>query len=293
MPALALITVLFKSDDVLEDFYKSISIQSFKDYKLYLVDNSASDRSNQRIAECAKKYPLSNIEYINSGGNIGVAGGNNLGIKQALNDGCTHLLLLNNDVLIEQGHMFAQMMELSNKEDIITPKIFYFDTGKVWMAGGYMDYKRALGVHYGMNKQDAPEFNIAKHITYAPTCFLLIKSEVFKQVGLMDEKYFAYYDDTDFVLRAMRSGYRLWYEPSLYLFHKVSSSSGGDNSPFYIYYGNRNKIYFIRKNFKGFLKWMTLTYTLISRIIFYFKYDKQGKSKLIQAMKDGFKISVG
>ncbi len=292
MSTLALITVLYKSDDVLEDFYKSIYIQSFKDYKLYLVDNSASDSSNHIIAECAKKYPLSNIEYINSGGNIGVAAGNNLGIKQALNDGCTHLLLLNNDILIEQENMFSKMIELSAQEDIITPKIFYCDSKKVWMAGGYMDYKRALGVHYGMNKQDAPEFNIAKHITYAPTCFLLIKAEVFKQVGLMDEKYFAYYDDTDFVLRALRSGYRLWYEPSLYLFHKVSSSSGGDNSPFYIYYGNRNKIYFIRKNFKGINKALTLLYTFISRIAFLLKYNKQGKLKLMQAIRDGFRISV-
>lgn len=292
MPSLALITVLYKSDDVLEDFFKSIYIQSFKDYKLYLVDNSASFSSDQIIAECSKKYPLSEIKYINSGGNIGVAAGNNLGINQALNDGCSHLLLLNNDILIEQDHMFTAMMKCSEKENIITPKIYYFDTKKIWMAGGFMDYRRALGVHYGMNEVDAPKYNIARQITYAPTCFFLVKAEVFNKIGLMDEQYFAYYDDTDFVLRALKNNYTLWYEPTLYLFHKVSSSSGGDNSLFYIYYGNRNKIYFIRKNFKGINKLMTLAYTLVSRVFFYFKYNKQGKSKLIQAMIDGFKLKV-
>ena len=292
MAALALVTVLYNSNDVLDDFFKSISIQSFHDYRLYLVDNSSSALSDETIATCTQKYSLNAITYINTKGNIGVAAGNNLGIKQALKDGCSHLLLLNNDILIEQENMFESMMEISKKEDIITPKIFYFDTRKIWMAGGYMDYRRALGVHYGMNQEDGPKYNTAKHITYAPTCFLLVKSEVFNQVGYLDEKYFAYYDDTDFVLRALKSGYQLWYEPTLYLFHKVSSSSGGDNSPFYIYYGNRNKIYFIRKNFKGFSKVLKLLYTLLSRIAFYFKYDKQGKKKLIQSIKDGFQMKL-
>ncbi|MFM7683059.1 MAG: glycosyltransferase family 2 protein, partial [Bacteroidota bacterium] len=130
------------------------------------------------------------------------------------------------------------------------------------------------------------------HVTYAPTCFLWVRAEVFDKIGLMDEKYFAYYDDTDFALRAIRSGYTIWYESNLVLFHKVSSSSGGDYSPFYIYFSNRNKIYYIKKNYSGLYKYYLLLYTLLSRCFYLFKYNKLGREKMIKGIKDGFLMSL-
>lgn len=64
---------------------------------------------------------------------------------------------------------------------MIVPKIYYYGETKLWMAGGYMDEWRALGVHYGMNQEDGPDFNVAKHCTYSPTCFMLVKKEVFEK----------------------------------------------------------------------------------------------------------------
>lgn len=160
------------------------------------------------------------------------------------------------------------------------------------MAGGYMDNFRALGVHYKGDNENDLTFNKAKYVTYAPTCFMMVKAGVFEKIGIMDEKYFAYCDDTDFVYRACKAGYKLFYEPSLTILHKVSSSSGGDNSLFYIYYSNRNKIYFIRKNYKGMHKFFSICYTLLSRTVFYLKFDKQRKHKLVEAIKNGFKIPL-
>lgn len=107
----------------------------------------------------------------------------------------------------------------------------------------------------------------------------------------MDAKYFAYYDDTDFVFRANEAGYKMYYEPSITLLHKVSSSTGGDSS-FYVYYSNRNKIYFTRKNLKGFIKYFAIGYTLFTRIFYYLRFDKALRKKLVQALSDGFKIPV-
>lgn len=290
MARLGLVTILYKSDEVLEDFFKSLHIQTFKDFSVYMVDNSASVRTNEIIASCLEKYLIPDFHHIDTGANIGVAAGNNIGIKSALADGCDPILILNNDIFIEQDFLFEKLMKRAESECLITPKIFYFDTRKLWMAGGHMDYWRALGVHHGNHASDAPEFNQEGYITYAPTCFLLVRKEVFDAIGYMDEKYFAYYDDTDFVLRALRQGFQLWYEPSLYLLHKVSSSSGGDFSSFYVYYGNRNKIYFIRKNFSGLHKLWLLAYTLASRFIFYLKYDSANKKQLIKAIRDGFSL---
>ena len=291
---LGLVTVLYNSDDVLEGFFKTVSAQDYKNYILYLIDNSANEKTDELINNLIKKYPVTVHHHLKTGGNTGVAAGNNAGIKAAIADNCTHLLILNNDIEIEQDNCFSKMLSIASekKEDIIVNKVLYYANRKVWMAGGYMDNWRALGVHYNGDDENYAPFSIAKYVTYAPTCFMMINASVFNKIGIMDEKYFAYYDDTDFVYRACKQGYKLYYEPSLTVLHKVSSSSGGDNSLFYIYYANRNKIYFIRKNYKGIGKYISLTYTLVSRIFFYFKFDKERKVKLIQAIKDGFKIPV-
>lgn len=289
-----MVTVLYKSDELLPGFFKSISGQQHKDYILYLVDNSESEATDTMIARCLEKYPVTAYRHIKTGGNTGVAAGNNTGIRRSLEDGCTHVLLLNNDIEFEQAELFSRLCTLAEEkgEAIIVPKIYYYGEKKLWMAGGYMDEWRALGVHYGYNKEDSPAYNQPGYVTYSPTCFMLVKNEVFVKVGMMDEQYFAYYDDTDFVLRATRKGYRLFYDPSLLVLHKVSSSAG-TNSPFYVYYSNRNKIYFIRKNFRGIRRYFALGYTLLSRVAFWLGFDKERKQKLVQGLREGFRMKPG
>lgn len=293
MAKIGLVTVLFKSDDVLQDFFKSISRQTYQDYILYLIDNDPNEKTDLVIQQCKSAYAVTECRHIKNEANVGVAEGNNIGIKLSIDNGCTHLLILNNDIEIEQDHAFSTLLAVCEKQQcsLAVPKIFYYDTRKVWMAGGNMNKWRALGTHNGYNKSDAPEYNVGKYITYAPTCFMLVESSLFKQVGLMDEKYFAYYDDTDFVFRAIKAGYKMYYEPSITVFHKVSSSTGGDSS-FYVYYSNRNKIYFIRKNLKGIVKYFAIFYTFLTRVFYYLRFNKNQRKKLVQALSDGFRIPV-
>lgn len=294
MGKIGLVTVLFKSDEVLPGFFASVSKQTHKDYILYLIDNSPNAVSDNIIQKCLDQNPVTGYRHIKSPGNVGVAEGNNIGIRNALADNCSYILLLNNDIELEQDFVFSRMITLcdTREEKIIIPKIFYYDTRRIWMAGGVMNKWRALGIHYGDGKPDAPKFNVAKQITYAPTCFMFIQSSVFKKVGMMDEKYFAYYDDTDFVFRALKAGYKMYYEPALTVLHKVSSSTGGGNSTFYIYYSNRNKIYFSRKNLRGIVKYFAIGYTLFTRVFYYIRFDATQRKKLIGGLKDGFKIPV-
>jgi GT2 family glycosyltransferase len=292
MTKIGLVTVLYKSDEVLEGFFKSISKQTHKNYILYLVDNSVNDITDGLIQKLTQNFPVTRYYHIKNSENVGVAAGNNTGTKQALTDKCDYILILNNDIEIEQDYVFSKMISLCEEkgEAMVVPKIYYYDTRRLWMAGGYMDKWRALGVHYGYNKKDMPKYNIGKHISYAPTCFMLIAKKVFETTGYVDEKYFAYYDDVDFVLRAAKNGFYIYYEPSIYILHKVSSSVG-TASPFYVYYSNRNKIYFIKKNFRGIRKYFALYYTLLSRIVFYIRYDSVKRKKLIAGLKDGFKLN--
>jgi len=102
MAKIGLVTVLFKSDDVLPGFFKSISEQTHKDYILYLVDNSVNEVSNKVIETCLADFSVTEYRHIKNTSNVGVAEGNNIGIKQALADGCTHVMILNNDIEIEK-----------------------------------------------------------------------------------------------------------------------------------------------------------------------------------------------
>lgn len=294
MSKIGLVTVLYKSDEMLEGFFRSISAQVYRDYILYLVDNTPNENTDAVISRCRQQYPVTALLHLKSEGNIGVAAGNNRGIHAALNDGCSHVLLLNNDIEFEQDHVFSVLVQTASAKQVqlVVPKIYYYPGKKIWMAGGTMNRWRALGIHHGYQQEDGPAYSVPGTCTYAPTCFMLIAKEVFTQTGYMDEWYFAYYDDTDFVYRALQKKFVLYYEPSVNILHKVSSSSGGDDSLFYIYYANRNKLYFIRKNFSGLVKVAALLYTFLTRFTYLFRFDRSRRRELIRGMKEGFRQPI-
>lgn len=291
---IGIVTVLYKSDEVLEDFYSSLSMQDFRDFVLILVDNDANEGTSKKLEFLGGKYSGLNTIYINSGGNVGVAAGNNLGIRKAMEFSCSHILISNNDLFFDDRTLISGLLDLSlnfNKR-VVTPKILYYDTKKIWMAGGYFSKWRSLGIHYGNHaKPDDPKYNFSRSITYSPTCFMLINREVFDQVGLMDEKYFVYVDDTDFIYRCVQAKIDVWYEHSKTILHKVSSSTGGEDSPFYIYYSNRNKLYFIGKHYSMIAKIISLIHFSITRVLFFLRFSSKQREALLKGIRDGIKLN--
>jgi GT2 family glycosyltransferase len=294
MKKIGLVTVLYKSDDVLEDFIKSISRQSFTSYHLYLVDNSPSYETDALLFKLFEKYQLTGFTHVKNPENYGVAKGNNQGIKLSLENNCDLVLLLNNDIDFPQSNLFEEMVYCASErgEDLVIPKIFYYGSRKIWLAGGKIHKLRGYGSHVGYNEEDCEQHNHGGYFEYAPTCFMLISRKVFETIGLMDENYFVYSDDTDFALRAVNNGFRIYYRPSLEVFHKVSFSTGGGESPFSIYYLNRNRVYFIRKNYSFPVKHIALTHTIITRALRFLMYKKNEKKVLLRAMKDGFRLKL-
>jgi GT2 family glycosyltransferase len=144
--------------------------------------------------------------------------------------------------------LIATLLESRNVHqcDMVAPKIMYHQpSDKIWWAGGY--FQPALGyraAHSGLDQVDVGQFNEAKPVSYSPTCCVLIKKTVFASIGMMDGRYFVYFDDTDFMLRAHKARLVLFYEPSALLHHKVSSLSGGTDSPFAVHFLARNRVYF-------------------------------------------------
>ncbi len=295
MAKVGLVTVLYKSDDVLHDFFKSLSIQTFGDYHLYLIDNSPSAETDSLIAVLLKKYPVSAYTHIKNPQNFGVAKGNNQGIELSLQNNADFVLLLNNDIDFVQQLLLEEMLNCAEKrnEDIVIPKILYHGTRKIWMAGGKFIHYKGTSATYGDMQEDAEAYNKPGYVDYAPTCFMLISRNVFNTIGLMDEKYFVYYDDNDFVIRAINNGFKIYFLPQIEVFHKVSFSTGGSESLFSIYYLNRNRVYFIRKNYTFPIKQIALSHALLTKAIRYFIfYGKDKKRELLKAFKDGFAMDL-
>ena len=118
----------------------------------------------------------------------------------------------------------------------------------LWYAGGDLDFKNLKGRHRGLGQADKGLFNQADSVTYASGCCLLINRNIFGKVGLLDEDYFMYCEDTDFSYRLLNNKIKIQYVPDAVMWHKVSASSGKEMSPLITYYIFRNKILFAKKN---------------------------------------------
>jgi GT2 family glycosyltransferase len=108
----------------------------------------------------------------------------------------------------------------------------------------------------------------------------------------MDERYFVYSDDADFVWRMSMQNIRIRFASKVFVLHKVSSSTGGGLSPFSVYYANRNRIFFIRKNLHGLQRNFALLYVMFTRIPRFFILPKNLFERALSGLRDGFAMPV-
>jgi len=291
---IAIVTVLYKSDDVLPDFFQSLGRQTGVDFHLYVIDNSPS-RSGFDLAEyLAQKQGIA-ATFVYNNANLGVAKGNNQGIELARADGCSHVLLANNDLEFDDSHAILGLFEAleSTSGLVAVPKIHYFDGDSiVWYGGGYFSPSKALAPHIGMGAKDEGQFDVVRHVEYSPTCFMLIDVIIFQKIGLMDERYFVYYDDTDFAWRMRSAGIEMVYWPQVVIRHKVSYSTGGDEGPFSIKFMTRNRIFFIRKNFSGLRRMRALVWVLGTRVLRLVKLNRLQRRAMVDGIREGIVLPL-
>ena len=180
-----------------------------------------------------------------------------------------------------------------NKASMSVPKIYYWNTSRIlWAAGGYWHLSDCTSRHFGYRLPDSSEYNIERQVFYSPTCFMLINSEVFNKHGFMDENYFVYYDDADFVWRSViDSNEKLYYIPSSVLWHKESYSTGGGFSEFGIYYVNRNRIYFAYKHLSRIQRLIMYVYIILHYLFRDMKrFNKDQLKTLRKGNRDGIKM---
>ncbi|WP_143884409.1 glycosyltransferase family 2 protein [Chryseobacterium binzhouense] len=288
---IGIITILYNSEPVLTEFFESLSKQTYRNFVLYIVDNLSPDGSLELSKRLKDHYAFETI-IIENDANYGVAKGNNIGIKKALKDNCDFFLISNNDIVLNPDSIEQLRNGLLVRDaDMVVPKIYFYGTNKIWAAGGGYNLRNGITIQYGEGQEDIGQFDYDKQVVYAPTCFMLVKKNVFNDVGLMDENYFVYYDDTDFVYRAIEKYQKsLWYIFSSVVYHNESSSTG-KMSDFSVRFLWRNLVYFSLKNYKPLYVWYVLGYNfLYILIILYFKYSRKQWKIALHAYIEGLKL---
>ncbi|GKU27283.1 glycosyl transferase [Clostridium folliculivorans] len=258
----------------------SILFSKYDDFEVIVVDNASTDNSVQELEDIYSDK----ITVIKSDTNLGFSGGNNIGISYALNKGTDFIMLLNNDTVID-SQMIGKMVSVSISKNnaVVSPKIYYYDNKKIiWSAGAVMNWRKGLAAQRGIDTIDEGLFDESLEVEFATGCCLLIPSEVVKEVGVLSDEYFLYYEDTDYCTRVINSGFKIIYEPTAVLYHKVSASTGGTESFNYIYYNTRNRLLFNHKfNSKNKLTYTSYFYfTRLAKIII---WAIKGKRELIAA----------
>lgn len=218
-----------------------------------LVDNASTDDSVDLIKS---KFP--EVRLIENITNQGFAGGNNVGIKAALEENPTHILLLNPDTLVDQDFFVSILNSaITNpKVGIVTPLIYFAkgyefhqkyaksELGKVvWSAGGQLDWANVYGTNAHVDEVDKGQFKQIKDTDFATGACMLIRRQVIDQIGLLNQNYFLYLEDLEFCQRAKRAGWRIVFDPSIKIWHKVSQSSGIGSS-LNDYFITRNRLLF-------------------------------------------------
>lgn len=259
------------------------SIPFNDDMEVIVVDNASHQNEATTIQN---KYPQ--IKVIRSDKNLGFAGGNNLGIKAARGK---YVFLINNDTLFKSFNVQALIdrLESSPKVGVVCPKIrFTWDNSPIQFTGYTPLSKITVRNHaIGYGEDDKGQYNIPHPTPYAHGAAMMIKREIIEKVGLMPECYFLYYEELDWSLMITRTGYDIWYEPACTIYHKESQTTG-QNSPLRTYYITRNRLLFVKRNWKGLSKYLSYTYLIgVVAIRDMMRYLLQGHFNLANSVIKG------
>jgi len=216
-----------------------------------VVDNGSTDDS---VIVIRKRFPK--VEIVENGKNLGFSGGNNVGIRHALEKSADFVWLLNNDTVVDKNALLLLVDAFrDNRVGIAGSKIYFApghefhkeryqktELGKVlWYAGGLIDWNNMYASHRGVDEVDQGQYDRMEETPFVTGCSMMVRKEVFEKIGLLDEKFFAYLEDVDFCLRAKRTGYKLLYVPRSIVWHKNAGSSGV-GSGLHQYYMTRNRL---------------------------------------------------
>lgn len=252
MKKIAIVTVNYNTEEDTKNLLTSLKKINTSNFTFFTI---IIDNGSENVLKIEESEGVKNIRLEE---NLGFTGGYNLGMRMALEEGATYVMIVNNDTILDPDMLQNMITVLENDTSIgvTVPKIYFAkghefhidrykkeDLGKVfWYAGGHIDWSHAMSVHRGVDEVDNGQYDRPEEITFATGCCMLFRREVLEKVGLFDDRYFLYFEDADLSERVRRAGYKIYYVPNAILYHVNASSSGGAGK------GNLLQDYFITRN---------------------------------------------
>ena len=225
---------------------ESLKKITYPNYEVIVVDNGSEGNDVEVLRQKFGDY----IYIIENDKNYGFTGGNNIGLRYALNNSNPdYFLLPNNDTIVDPEFVteMVRVAESSPSIGIAGPKTyFYDDPNRFWLVWFEVDMRRGRAFHVGSKEIDRGQYENIREVDYVAGSCLLIKRKVVRNVGLFDESYFCYWDEADYCLRVRKGGYKIVYVPKAKIWHKVSQTARR-KSGFAWYYRARNNFRFMRK----------------------------------------------
>ena len=270
----------------------SLSQVDFPDFSIILVDNASQNQEGERLK---KAFP--EITLIENQENLGFAGGNNVGIRFALAQGFSHVLLLNNDTEVEPSFLGEMMLAFRKnpKLGVVQPLILFLnERKKIWSAGGQWIPAFGRSVTLG-DREPLVDFRVkSPEIDWATGCCMLISRESLLKTGLLNEQYFAYFEDVEWSLRFRKDGFEIGIAEKAVIYHEAGASSKkehseGTLSPIVFYWNVRNQLYLLRKTLRGFQIPLGFGYHLGRFILWMGYFLLRGRFKKLKAVARGIR----
>lgn len=282
-PIISIVTVNFNGTEDTIELLESISKASFKKLEVIVVDNASNEDPTQAIHS---QFP--DVRVIRSQSNLGFAGGNNLGIKEAKG---AYVMLLNNDTVVDEhfAEPIVQAFTEHPEIGIVGSKIqFLHSPGVLQYAGSTkMNPYTLTSFAIGWGEDDKGQYDTPGYTHLAHGAAMTVSRESIERAGLMEDAYFLYYEELDWCLQIQKAGFAIWFEPKSLVHHKESMSVG-KSSPLQEYYKTRNRIFLARRNFNGLTRVLCILYlVLIANPVHLSKKVIKGQTQMARAQWRG------
>lgn len=242
---MSIITVNYNQSAVTAELLRSLSCLRYRNFEMIVVDNASAEPASFLKAE----FPF--ITYVASKENSGFAGGNNLGLRYAKGD---YVFFINNDTEVTPDLLDVLVNHLRQHPScgMACPKIKFFQQPDIVQYAGCTDMHPLTGRTYavGSMEQDKGQFDEPCKTGMPHGASMMVPMKVISEAGPMCEVFFLYYEELDWAARIKAAGYEVHYVGNATIYHKESVSTGR-NSPFKTYYIYRNRLLYIRRNYKA------------------------------------------
>ena len=223
-PRTLAITLNWRQPQVTLECVQALLALQSPNLDILVIDNGSGDDSVEILKQYEPKFELLTLPQ-----NVGFAAGNNHGLRLALDKGYDFALLINNDAFAAPDLLERLLSQTDGDIGLLSPKIYYeSDPNRIWFAGGRRQSLTLDLVDTGRGKFEDQQSINSREVDYLLGACLLVNLRAARVVGLLDERYFFYFEDLDWSLRFLEAGYRLRFVEDAHVYHRVAVSTGGE-----------------------------------------------------------------